>query len=502
MSVDLEDALTRAQRGEHEAVRQELRAEVARTSAAAQRLPILITLGAVEYYAGEFRGSVQTCGLAAELARELRAPGWLGYGLSVRAGSWIELGEVGGATDDLLQAELVLHRIGDSDPFAGRIRRSLAGSYAELELFEQALLHMSGVGTDEANRIADTINRSNLHLRWARWLHRVDPSDRPGPQQREHLLAAAAGLQTAAELIERGPRTWGALVDKMRKETAAQLDPAAGVEPLRALIDDGVDTGLANTTAVSLATLVTALRSLGRLDESEKAGRRALELIEDPRIYAETVTDVLFAVHRTQRALGVAGAAAADGYLAATSGELLRLRQERADAFAAQLEHELRRQALRDLRERAHRDPLTGLGNRRALAAWFAEHPRGPAAIALLDLDNFKLINDSYGHVVGDAVLVRLADALTATLEPGATVIRYGGDEFVVVHATGLDPSDRWTEQIRSVATTLNIDDIAPGQRLSASIGVRTASPEQDTRLLLDQADALMYRNKEPRGAR
>lgn len=516
-SIDLADALTRAQRGDHATVCRQLRAHVARPELQGEeRVSALMTLGAVEYYAGEYRASVDSCGQAADQAEGRGTPAPQAYSLSTRASSWLELGEVTHAVDDLLRTELLLLRIPATDPFAGRIRRSLAGSYAELEMFEHAAAQLETVtATDPGTGVADAINTSNLHLRWARHLQRLSAADEPTDERRSHLLQAASGLRRAVELMQDGPQTWAALVDKMQRETAAQLDPATGVGPLLELIDTGVDTGLANTTAVSLATLVTALRRLGRLNESAAAGRQALALIDDPRIYSETLTDVLFAVHRTDRALlaasdgghdagedpGSADVGGAAAYLAAAADELALLRQERVDSYAARLHHELHRRDLADLRNRVQRDPLTGVGNRRALDDWFTRHPRGPALLALVDLNKFKAINDTFGLGAGDAVLSRFALALDTTLVPAAAVMRYGGDEFVIVRH-GDDEADlaslaeQLADDIRSVATTLSIEDVAPGRRISASVGVHTAAAGQDTRSLLGQADRQMYQDK------
>lgn len=504
--IDLDVALTRAQRGDPAAVADELRSVLHRRGVTPEhRLALLATLATTEYYGGDHRRSVQTCGLACDLAAELGSAGWQAYSLSIRASSLIELDDIGRATDDLVAAELLLEGMAAdprTDPIRGRVRRSLAGSYAELEMFERALIHMRIVAAQPTHQIPDTINLANLHLRWARYLQRIRGRDELDAEWRDHLRAAADGLRIAAGLIDAGPRTWAALVDKMRKETAAQLDPTEGVEPLRALIADGVDTGLANTTAVSLAALVTALRRVGRLDESLGAGRRAMDLVDHHQVYAETATDVLFAVHRTQRQLDVPGASTADAYLAAASGELSQLRQERADAFTARLDHELRRQRLADVDERAHHDPLTGLANRRALDAWLADHPRGPAVLAVVDLDNFKSINDSHGHAAGDAVLGRFAVALSDMLADEATVVRYGGDEFVLVAAGPASLADHWAERITVLAADLEIGDVAPGHRLSASVGVQVVPPGADTGSLLPDADTRMYRAKSADAAR
>jgi diguanylate cyclase (GGDEF)-like protein/PAS domain S-box-containing protein len=93
-------------------------------------------------------------------------------------------------------------------------------------------------------------------------------------------------------------------------------------------------------------------------------------------------------------------------------------------AFEAKLAHQ------------AHHDPLTGLPNRTLLAQYVAERFRPGVdglACLFLDLDNFKVVNDSLGHAAGDELLVEVASRLRATVRPGDLVARFGGDEFVVV---------------------------------------------------------------------
>lgn len=97
----------------------------------------------------------------------------------------------------------------------------------------------------------------------------------------------------------------------------------------------------------------------------------------------------------------------------------------------------LHRRAMRDAEFRANHDPLTGLVNRRAFEARIsrrnADRGGGPVAVMVVDLDDFKQINDELGHMAGDRVLQAFADRLADSFPADATVLRWGGDEFAVI---------------------------------------------------------------------
>ncbi len=107
--------------------------------------------------------------------------------------------------------------------------------------------------------------------------------------------------------------------------------------------------------------------------------------------------------------------------------------------FAAYHDVTERKALLEQAQDEAERDPLTGLLNHRAFHKRYEEEARRTLdenlslAVALLDLDNFKFFNDSYGHPTGDEVLRQVADALRAACRAHDTLARFGGDEFALL---------------------------------------------------------------------
>jgi diguanylate cyclase (GGDEF)-like protein len=152
-------------------------------------------------------------------------------------------------------------------------------------------------------------------------------------------------------------------------------------------------------------------------------------------------------------------------------------------------------------------DPLTGLGNRRRLdeelaaAAARATRYDSDCAIALLDLDGFKLYNDSLGHVAGDAALQAVARALAASVRETDIVCRFGGDEFVVVMPEQpLEGAARAAERIQRAVEDLELRYPTPsGPRvltISAGTALLGRSAAHDEDEVLRRADAELYRAK------
>jgi diguanylate cyclase (GGDEF)-like protein len=156
-------------------------------------------------------------------------------------------------------------------------------------------------------------------------------------------------------------------------------------------------------------------------------------------------------------------------------------------------------------RELATRDALTGLLNRRAMIELMArEHPRiergqGPLAIALLDIDWFKRINDNLGHGAGDEVLRRFAALLKAQLRAADALARWGGEEFLLLMpGTRVDDARGVLDRLRhEVCTGDALDGIAPGLKVSFSAGVVEVAEGESQDAAIDRADRALYRAKQ-----
>ncbi|HEY2705006.1 MAG TPA: EAL domain-containing protein [Candidatus Dormibacteraeota bacterium] len=162
------------------------------------------------------------------------------------------------------------------------------------------------------------------------------------------------------------------------------------------------------------------------------------------------------------------------------------------------------------LAHQALHDPLTGLPNRALfvdrLEQALVRNLRRSSTIAVLfvDLDRFKVVNDSLGHAAGDRVLSVLGERLCSVLRPGDTVARFGGDEFTVLCTDLEDEKEAFAiaERITAVlATPFDLEGAAVV--LTASIGIALATADHpDAHTLIRNADAAMYRAKEHGRAR
>ena len=153
----------------------------------------------------------------------------------------------------------------------------------------------------------------------------------------------------------------------------------------------------------------------------------------------------------------------------------------------------------RRLRFLATHDPLTNLPNRRTLETaveWSAQSGTG-GVLAFIDLDNFKVVNDTMGHAAGDEILVAVTRVLSGALEPGDLLVRLGGDEFAVLFAsTDRDHVSRSAESVRRAIEQHTFRVGEQGFWLGASIGLAQVETGGEPGSALAAADAAMYAAK------
>lgn len=160
----------------------------------------------------------------------------------------------------------------------------------------------------------------------------------------------------------------------------------------------------------------------------------------------------------------------------------------------------------REYRYRATVDTLTNLRNR----SWFddalvrqlklAESRQQPICLLMLDVDNFKSVNDRYGHVVGDHVLATVGAILNSSIRPSDLSARYGGEEFtIILPDTPLSTAKQIAERLRQQmeSRNINIDNSPDEVSITISLGIAMAKSGEHARMLVDRADRAMYKAKE-----
>lgn len=148
-------------------------------------------------------------------------------------------------------------------------------------------------------------------------------------------------------------------------------------------------------------------------------------------------------------------------------------------------------------------DPLTDLFNRRYLdeiiskEASRANRYRSELTLMMVDVDDFKSVNTRSGHLFGDHVLTEVANVLKKTFRNSDTVVRYGGDEFLVIlPETSEADAQRAVERLQSQVETWNQKPAIQGYRMSVSCGLASFAGGKGTHEVIEMADAQMYLHK------
>jgi diguanylate cyclase (GGDEF)-like protein len=274
---------------------------------------------------------------------------------------------------------------------------------------------------------------------------------------------------------------------------------------------------------VTVRAQVQALSALGRLDDARLSGEDALDRLGEHLPYARsivlaTLADALHEAGQIEEAYEVlhrSAAAEREGLqdlaelrvslertrveadmLSAQNAELEALVRQLNEAHAALEQRTTELEALQvQLSEQADRDWLTGLHNRRYLARRLdGVADDADFSLAVLDLDHFKRVNDTYGHEVGDQVLVRVAGLLLDVVRRSDVVARTGGEEFVLLMpASDADAAQHCCERALEAIRAFDWEAVAPGLAVTASAGIARSGEAIGLDRVASLADRRLY---------
>ncbi|WP_298458987.1 diguanylate cyclase [uncultured Cellulomonas sp.] len=433
-----------------------------------------ITAIALQDY-GEHAEAVAEASTLVEELGDASEPVWRAKALSVVAESAIRIGEHGRAVAALAEADSHVRSIPAGT--YGHLSASVgvALSMRSLNLLEQAEVLLAAVrdaGSPETNLLV-TLESAILRAYWGTALviigrdreaaaHFVVAAQRALRARRMAQRIGSSGMAARAEVIE----AFAGLHLGLQGLSAARARAAAERFTFRIEL---VETYLLHLV------LGHAAVADGRLDEAaERLGlvqRSATSVSRE--VWSVAATGALADLHivRDGPHEGM------DLWRSVAQAALERGWTEREGRFAALQAHN----RLRELTAHTDRmgravvqDPLTGLGNRRMLAeaAEAAEAARQPSSVIFIDVDEFKAVNDTYTHAVGDAVLRELATIMRLVSREEDMLIRFGGDEFLILSTGDLDGAAALAHRVHGAVRAHGWDRLAPGLVVTVSVGV------------------------------
>ncbi|TDD43273.1 GGDEF domain-containing protein [Kribbella antibiotica] len=499
-------AMTLAQSGGHATAAAEveaLRAELG-PAPSYQLAALEYVRGVSAHHASDADEALRAVEALIAVAKAIDEPGWEANALPIRIINLARSGRGGDTVNDLVAAEHALSRTRDAGLIAWA-HTGLGYAYDVLRLFELCIPHYERASVLEddvfelkESTAIDRLNLAETYLRWGHELERLgDPSYCQEIRERQ-ASAAYWAREAVGVIVEDESQDFWRLSARLWI-AATETDPAVAVEELTELRDEISKLGETERLAIAGAYLARALAAKGDLDAARAAAdRAAADLIP----LADPATHLLVLQTRSEIAAASdePGALAGLEYARSVARGWWKERQRALNAVRHALSsHDL--SARHDAEWHAARqDPLTGVGNRRALDERLTAARDSGRAVTLLaiDVDNLKMVNDTHGHACGDELLQVVANLLVEQARATDAVIRSGGDEFFVV----LDQPDakggaQLAMRIRdAVAAIAASTDLAWLRHLGLSIGYAATAEGVGVDQLVATADQRLYDDK------
>ncbi len=303
--------------------------------------------------------------------------------------------------------------------------------------------------------------------------YRLHVGDAAGAEQALTQIPGAPG-----EMSDRCTHNYLHMLGRVR---AAQDRPMQAIEVLRDCLAVAMRTGNLETAAPCYKDLADLHERLGDHREALACHRAFHDLYVRQASHAAQRRARLTALEWEAERLRASVQAAMQHAAALTASNRV-LAQETERLLRASME-----------------DPLTGLENRRRFDMAFMDlvSARQDYAIAMIDIDQFKEVNDSYTHPVGDGVLCAVADLLRHNARAGDLTVRFGGDEFaMLLRETDLATATAICERLRSGAQTADWSQLHPLLSVTLSIGVAASYERETQEQVVALADERLYRAK------
>lgn len=297
---------------------------------------------------------------------------------------------------------------------------------------------------------------------------------------------------------------------------AGEEDPRESLAPLRGLLTERDPKTLRTSVDEARRTLRDLLWTARQIRDSEKDQFRAIGALVSETVVELGGSDKRLsgsAMHQFEKLDDVVAGKVDTSPRVALAVAVRQLRKA-FDEHARERKQQTRRMEalvttlqaeLQEAREQGSHDALTGLHNRGAFDSKLEEQLARKTlgfstfGLILVDIDNFKKVNDNYGHPVGDAVLRHVADLIIKTcLRKDDFVARYGGEEFaIILEDVSEDALERTAERVRATLDATPCQSADRSIRLTASFGASVATGDDSADTLIERVDNALYEAKE-----